>query len=733
VVPAIRRLVFAVIAVLALATVYLIPPGVAAGYDYVQYHALDQHYWLKAAHEGRLPLWNPYVGLGRPFAADVQTATFYPPTLLLLLGPRLGPAASILLHLLLVAGGTWSFLRRLGLSRQLADAAALLAVVAGPLAGQYLVGHLGIAEGLCYLPLALALVLRLQDAPSRSVLALLATSLALQLMAGHPQVGWMTWLVLALFLLGRRLHGLPKGFVLSSLRDLGLLALAVLWALALASVVLLPFAELVTQSNRATESASFARAGALSWRQLGLIFFAPDLRLARWLGPEPTFYPGLLVALGGLAGALTVRRREVTGLAFVVVGCVLFALGDNTPAFALGYRLLPGLDRFRLPVRFALPLAFVLLPLACLFLAEKQYRTRHRAALLAAVALAFALWSLPAASLVQASGGVDGALWLRLAVLTAGSTLLFAWTFSAPSEPASPPRNRRRTALAVALAAIAILDVAQALQAWRGAFPIAVPRGEAILAEVLAKPDLAPEGGAPPRVLVPHGVARYNAGMALGYSTPAAYVAPGLGRVWIYIHEKLGIEPPLNNTFPSPRVFERSFPYDDMALVLGYDATQDQLVRRLDPDPRVYATACVAQVPSWREAVRRLAAGHDGHACALVEQRDASVVAQPLAPGVARIVSFAPERVSVRVAASGPTLVVLAEAWYPGWQAQVDGRDVPTLPVNAWMRAALAPEGAHEVVFRYRSRLFAAGVIASLLSLAAVVVALLPRRGRASP
>jgi hypothetical protein len=718
----IRRLVFAAIAVPALATVYLLPPGVAAGYDYVQYHVLDQHYWLKAVHGGRLPLWNPHVGLGRPFAADIQTATFYPPTLLLLLGPRLGLAVSILVHLLLVASGMWLLLRRLGLPPPLADAAALLVVVTGPLAGQYLVGHLGIAEGLCYLPLAFALVLRLQDEPSRAVLALLALTFALQIMAGHPQVGWMTWFVLALFLVGRRVHGLPKGLALSSLRDLALLALAVLWALALAAVVLLPFAELVTQSNRATDSATFARAGALSWRLLGLMFFAPDLRVAGWLGPELTFYPGLLVALAGLAGALAVRRREVTGFACVVVGCVLLGLGDGTPAFAVAYWLLPGIARFRLPVRFALPVAFALLPLACLFLGEKAYLARHRRALLAVVGVASALAALPAASLVQASGRVDATLWLRLAALISGAALLFAWTL----------RPRWRTALAVALAALAVFDMAQALQAWRGAFPLAVPRGEAILAEALARPELACEGGAPPRVLVPHDVARYNAGMALGFSTPAAFVAPSLGRVWIYIHERLGIEPPLNNTFPSPRVFERTFPYDDMALVVGYDATRDQLVRRVDPDPRVYTTACVVQVPSWQEAVRRLAAGHDGHACALVEQADAARVAQPLAPGVAHLVSFTPERLSVSTAAAGPTLLVLAEAWYPGWQAQVDGRDVPTLPVNAWMRAALVPGGAHQVVFRYRSRLLVAGSISSLLGLAAVAAALLWRRRRPS-
>jgi uncharacterized membrane protein YfhO len=64
-------------------------------------------------------------------------------------------------------------------------------------------------------------------------------------------------------------------------------------------------------------------------------------------------------------------------------------------------------------------------------------------------------------------------------------------------------------------------------------------------------------------------------------------------------------------------------------------------------------------------------------------------------------------------------LVVLAEAWYPGWRARADGRDVPCLPVNAWMRAAAVPAGTREVVFYYRSRLLWPGAALSVLGLLA--------------
>ena len=48
-------------------------------------------FWAFATYEvrelsaGRLPLWNPYTFAGAPFWADVQSAVFYPPSLMVLL------------------------------------------------------------------------------------------------------------------------------------------------------------------------------------------------------------------------------------------------------------------------------------------------------------------------------------------------------------------------------------------------------------------------------------------------------------------------------------------------------------------------------------------------------------------------------------------------------------------------------------------------------------------------
>ena len=45
--------------------------------------------------------------------------------------------------------------------------------------------------------------------------------------------------------------------------------------------------------------------------------------------------------------------------------------------------------------------------------------------------------------------------------------------------------------------------------------------------------------------------------------------------------------------------------------------------------------------------------------------------------------------------------LVLNDLYYPGWQAIIDGRQVPVLPTNAVMRGVIVPPGADHLQFRY--------------------------------
>jgi hypothetical protein len=91
----------------------------------------------------------------------------------------------------------------------------------------------------------------------------------------------------------------------------------------------------------------------------------------------------------------------------------------------------------------------------------------------------------------------------------------------------------------------------------------------------------------------------------------------------------------------------------------------------------------------------------------------------------ARIVDDHPTRIEVEVDAKKAAVLVLADTWYPGWEAVVDGEPAVVHPANLALRGVVVPAGASSVVFEYRPRWLAPGFVASLL--AALVLAGLAR------
>ena len=126
-----------------------------------------------------------------------------------------------------------------------------------------------------------------------------------------------------------------------------------------------------------------------------------------------------------------------------------------------------------------------------------------------------------------------------------------------------------------------------------------------------------------------------------------------------------------------------------------------------------------------------MAAGHDFHATALMED-DTDLppsVSRPFAGGAGvEIISFEAERVVLATESPSPGLLVLAEAWYPGWTATVDREPARCVPANAWMRGVAVPAGTHRVEMRYRSRWLGPGALLAFLTAAGHV--LLVRRER---
>jgi uncharacterized membrane protein YfhO len=98
--------------------------------------------------------------------------------------------------------------------------------------------------------------------------------------------------------------------------------------------------------------------------------------------------------------------------------------------------------------------------------------------------------------------------------------------------------------------------------------------------------------------------------------------------------------------------------------------------------------------------------------------------------GSAAIISDEAERVVVRVQAAQPGFLVLADQYFPGWRAEVNGSEAEIVRANVTFRAVEVPSGDSEVVFVYRPFSVRLGALISLVALAIMAVLWRRTQGR---
>jgi hypothetical protein len=75
------------------------------------------------------------------------------------------------------------------------------------------------------------------------------------------------------------------------------------------------------------------------------------------------------------------------------------------------------------------------------------------------------------------------------------------------------------------------------------------------------------------------------------------------------------------------------------------------------------------------------------------------------------------QEMKLKLSTARPRLLVMADRFYPGWYAELDGKQVEILKANMVNRAVLIPSGQHELRIYYFCRPLAAGTAAALAAL----------------
>jgi hypothetical protein len=452
-----------------------------------------------------------------------------------------------------------------------------------------------------------------------------------------------------------------------------------------------------------------------------------------WGGLPSTEYPryaGILVVAACIASFR--GRRAGASAAWFFAGATAFglivSLGARLgPLYTLLYNALPFWSRFRVPAAAQIiPQLGLALLSARLFASPASPEGTRRLVPVAAAAAALALlaglalWRGPLANLYAAAAlaarpamgnaiaiatahraGLD--LALRVAALLAGAAL-FAWRAAGGGA---------RAVTAALLPLILVLDLGSVLR------PIlARSSGPAPVLYSTPMPELARIGAAEPHVRVASArPPATNAPGRAGLEPQAEFLindwirwrARALGgghsaapSVW-----RLGGE--LLRSLPALRAL--GVIYVSFAPASGFDSTRFEKVREVPGEVvcrmrgalgRLFAVPRVEAAGNDVALVQRMIApGFDAHAIAL----SADPAAAGEYPGSSRCelrwLEDEPDAIAFEAEAKDAAFVVLADTFFPGWTAQVDGQPAPIHRVNQLARGVAVPAGRHRVTMCY--------------------------------
>jgi hypothetical protein len=475
----------------------------------------------------------------------------------------------------------------------------------------------------------------------------------------------------------------------------------------------------------------------------------------------------------------------------VAVASFVLMIGDATPLYRLAYYV-PVVNRFRVPARHSFEWTFALAALAAYgfdFVAAKigartketssRAQVYQRAAALAAVTLAavvgygwYAYATSTAATATGWSAMTEGQCAIWKAVFAA-LTILGVWLCLGMREP-----RWRACLLACALALAFCVEPFICYSLWWRYVRKPAARFSTPSALTKLMRERAPEENRvysrvnlfADETIIPVRVDAPDLSAAFGLRDVAGYEPLTLTRYSRALADGYAdITLPRPDPPPDPSIFgERSHVLDLLnatyvavlpaandggARVLlrpdsqppvpvstarwepVYDADGLVVVRNRNALPRAWLVA-EAESVDGEQALRRIRGGgaFNPRRTALLEDAPGELPSLPggelMSGSASRVAAYEPNRIIVETDAPTPTVLVLSEIFYPGWEATVDGRAERIRLTDFLLRGVALPAGRHRVEMRYAAPQARNGAFVSALTLAALAGLCLASRRR---
>lgn len=637
---------------------------------------------------GQIPLWNPTILSGYPFAADPLSGLWYPPLWALAILPQpLTLNLVVWLHLVIAGVGMYTLLRNESLGKGAALVGGLAFAGMPKLVGHVGLGHASLVAAVAWTPWALHAAGRAADhadAPKwirRFIL--LGLVLGVTFLA-DPR--WFLPTLMAALAYGIWRWSAHKGRVGGRMLVGGASAAAAV--LALTAVVALPFLEFAGQTTRAGLAAGAGDAFAMPAARLLGLLVTDRAGWAEWMSSMGA--TAFVLAVAGVAG----WARRARFWLIVASVAILLSVGAATP-FGSAAASLPGFSLLRVPARW-------------LFLAG-----------LCVAALA--------AHGVEVLDSGPARRRARLAALAAGGTIVGVNLGMIAIGGFRPEPAMTCLAAILATAFTRVVDRAGRL-VWGGALFAILIIGELTWIDSAMIDPRSPEAASSAGETAAERIGDLPDGTRLfspSYSVPQDVAA----RVGLDLAD--GVHPLQLADYVGFMTAATGMTVEGYSVTLPPFESGDPSVD-WEPDLDAYrlgllaVSKVVASYPLVSEGID-LESAEDGlwiytnraaRPRAWVEPADALGILP------AEAVKWTPNHVELR--AHGPGRLVLSEIDYPGWTVTVDGEPASIEPYQGVLRSVEIPGGAHEVSFAFVPPTLLAGLALSLAAL--TVTAVLWRR-----
>jgi len=648
--------------------------------------------------DGAFPLWNPHAGLGMPLAANFQSAPASPLVLPVVAHPSQEVWDLLLLLRLLVGGvGCFALLRALGAG----PAPAFVAAVGYLLSSSFVLFLTAVSLTVeAFVPWLLLAVVGLVRRPGAARFAAVAALTAATALGGQPEsLVVAAYLVIAWALYWWWREGRSPRVLLE------LLGAGLAGGL-LAAPYLALFAEYVTLAD----DSHSGRLGDTRLESTRLPVMAlGDFAAQR----EGAIGIGLLVlAVAGLAAG---RRSGVAGGGILLAATLVLGVRMLGLPGASVVGLLPGIEQSNV-VRYG---RFVVV-LAAAVLAAAGLQAVLRGSRRALVAAGAAAVGIPLLAALAGAGRPNIVPALLLAASLAVGLVVTA----------------RIPALVPVLALVLVVQFFLLTpREWARAYDPFVPRpfvsylqaslepGERVSATgSTLRPQYPSALGLPdPRVLdalFPQRLVPYMSELVASGERPEVRALRVLaeGAAASPFLEAAGVRfLVMPGGYRSPGPSWRAV-YEDRSGAVGMTVWENAAAY-----PRAWSPRSIREVPDADAAKAVLLAG-DGDLArvSVVEDPTEAMLAAEGSADVS-VTELDRDELRLSVRADGPAVIVVSDQFYPGWEATVGGQPTEIRPANLAMRAVAVPDGEHELVFRYRPRVFLIGLLLAGVGVASLL------------